>query len=99
MINTTTGMMSTTKNHMVSQKITRAREKYGRKIVILDYENEKPVPELEVIIRISGETTYHMPDENGAIDIVFTEKDNEEIMIDVTSFVSEKSKNKGLDDE
>ncbi|MDV1270322.1 hypothetical protein VC562_28875, partial [Citrobacter freundii] len=54
MVNTTIGVMNKAKDHTVTQKITRIKRMYGRNIIILDYENEKPVPGLEVIIRTLG---------------------------------------------
>lgn len=87
MVNTTTGMMGKEKDHTVTQKITRLKRMYGRKIIILDYENERPVPDLEVIIRILDNISYYMPDGNGKLDTVFTQKNAERITIDVSSFI------------
>ncbi|HAU5665120.1 TPA: hypothetical protein JD328_005369, partial [Citrobacter freundii] len=54
---------------------------------ILDYENEKPVPGLEVIIRTLDDISYYVPDDNGKVDTVFTQKNDERIIIDVSSFI------------
>ena len=92
MKNTTSGVISKEKGYIVSQKITRPKV-YGRNVIILDYENEKPVSELEVIIRVASEISYHMPYDDGTIDTIFTKKGNEKIMVDVSSFIAEKKEN------
>ncbi|EBT2210618.1 hypothetical protein CJH55_11580 [Salmonella enterica] len=89
MENITTGVMKKTVDHTVFQMITRPKKTYGRKIVILDYENEKPVSKLEVMIRIAGDISYHMSDGDGMIDTVFTEKNDEDIVVDISSFATE----------
>ena len=87
MVNTTIGVMNKAKDHTITKKITRIKRMYGRNIIILDYENEKPVPGLEVIIRILDDISYYVPDDNGKVDTVFTQKNDERIIIDVSSFI------------
>jgi hypothetical protein len=56
---------------------------YGRKIIVLDYENEKPVQGLKVKVKTnSGEYNY-FPDGNGRVNTVITENKDEDFMVDI----------------
>lgn len=58
---------------------------YGRKIIVLDYENEKPVQGLKVKVKTnSGEYNY-FSDDNGRVNTFITENEDEAFMVDIYS--------------
>jgi len=62
---------------------TSQRKIYGRKIIILDYENKKPILDVEVKINAGNKKYYLSPDNSGQIETIITENNSEDIMVEI----------------